>query len=687
MTRENDFEPSERSAVILGAGRSASSPSGLALDVLLDRYAICRLDPTESLPDWAFEGAFSSVSRTAEELSIVCSERVVPEEVQCERGWRGIRVLGPLDFAIVGVISSIADPLRAAKIGLVAISTYDTDYIFVRADCLGRAVKVLREAGHAFYRSPSKSPEKRPPKQDDASPPSEKAAEEEAPAAEVASKPAEAPREQVTEPEHEAEREETPAERESKAEEPEAEAEEARESKAEEQEKRPEEKEKRPEEKEKKADRRQAQPAQPKAKRAPHAKDDEPPTGEEVEHEGLFTGAIPQHPVEITDRTFADLGLSSPILKTVKRVGFDHPTPIQAAVVPIALTGKDVIGLAETGSGKTAAFVLPLAERLTHGAGIRGLILCPTREIALQTKAFLDIFGRYHDLDTVAIIGGVKLGPQIDHLRKKPDIIVATPGRLVDHLERRNVRLDKIQALVLDEADHMLDLGFLPQIQAVLSRLPEKRHTMMFSATMPPPIDRLAQLFMDEPERIDFRPDGRAARGIEHRLYLVKEHDKKGCLYALLRQIEGSTLVFTRRRLDAEWLSRQLELAGFKVERIHSDRSQGQRVQALRGFKEGDHRVLVATDVAARGIDVPTIQHVINFGLPDQVEDYIHRAGRTARGSAGGIVSSITTWIEKPKVAEIENVLGQKVKRCQAPGVEAYVEVKRRKQVRRRRLL
>src|SRR5205085_9838065 len=202
--------------------------------------------------------------------------------------------------------------------------------------------------------------------------------------------------------------------------------------------------------------------------------------------------AIPQHPVSTTDKPFDSLGLSADVLDVVRKIGFEHPTPIQAAVIPVALSGRDVIGLAQTGSGKTAAFVLPIAEKLTHGKGVRGLILSPTREIALQTKAFLDLFGAEHNLSTACLIGGVRMRPQTDALKKTPDIIVATPGRLLDHVRQRHVALDAIEQLVLDEADHMLDLGFLPQIRDVLRRLPRERQTMMFSATMPDSVDMIA---------------------------------------------------------------------------------------------------------------------------------------------------------------------------------------------------
>lgn len=391
----------------------------------------------------------------------------------------------------------------------------------------------------------------------------------------------------------------------------------------------------------------------------------------------MTLGAIPQHPVDTIDGDFASLGLTQPIVDVVTKIGFTHPTAIQAAVIPLAREGRDIIGLAQTGSGKTAAFVLPIAERLTHGQGVRGLILSPTREIALQTKAFLDVFGANHDLSTACLIGGVKMRPQTEALKKQPDIIVATPGRLLDHVRQRHVSLDAIEELVLDEADHMLDLGFLPQMRDVLRRLPKKRHTMMFSATMPDSIEMIANEFMHDPVRIDITPEGGAATGITHRLYLVRSEDKRNALLALLHQELGSTLVFARRKVDAEWLFHILQRQGHPVSRIHSDRSQGKRVQALEGFRKGSHRILVATDIAGRGIDVPGIEHVINFDIPETVEDYVHRGGRTARGAAIGIVSTIATWQDVPMVRKIEEALGEKIPRCTVSGIEPWEEMER----------
>lgn len=389
----------------------------------------------------------------------------------------------------------------------------------------------------------------------------------------------------------------------------------------------------------------------------------------------LKTTALGQHPVDITDQSFEALGLSEAALKLINHVGFKNPTPIQSAVIPTAMQGRDIIGLAQTGSGKTAAFVLPLTERLLHATGLRGLILCPTREIALQTKAFLDLFGKHHRLNTVCIIGGVSMGPQIRDLQKRPDIIVATPGRLVDHMERGFVRLDKIEELVLDEADHMLDLGFMPQLKAILRKVPQKRHTMMFSATMPTAIASLAQQFLHNPFRVDILPKGRAAEGITHRLYLVDKENKKNCLLALLHLELGSTLVFTRTKRDTDWICRILQKEGHPVTSMHSDRSQRERINALHGFRKGQHRILVATDIASRGLDVSGIQHIVNYDIPATVEDYIHRAGRTARLNAVGLVSTIATWLDKTMVRDIERALEKPLPRCTVAGVKPYVEL------------
>ncbi len=663
MTQIVSKHPSRNSPPSPRTSRASSAaPPGLILERVPGAFGISRLDPDARIPRWVHESAFFSVSRSAEELSVLCEERLVPDGVRCERGWSAVKVAGTLDLSLIGVLASLARPLAASNIGLFTVSTFDTDYLLVRRSKLEEAIEVLEAAGHRFDGRPVEepAPQADEPEDEPASSPGAEAAELDAgerldaalddgerldaalDAAEAAAGPTAG--EDDDEPDDDGERLDA------------------------------------------------ALDAAATAAGLTAGEDDEDDEARDADAgaraKGLFTGAIPQHPVEITDESFEDLGLSAPILETVREVGFEHPTPIQARVIPVALDGLDAVGLAETGSGKTAAFCLPMAERLTHGRGTRGLILCPTREIALQTKAFLDIFGRDHELETVSVIGGVRMGPQIDGFRRDADILVATPGRLADHMRRGNVKMDLIEWLVLDEADHMLDLGFLPQIKEILEHVPDERQTLMFSATMPPPIERLAQIFMKNPVRCDIRPEGQLAAGIEHRLYLVRDEDmRKDCLFALLREVEGSTLIFVRRKLHTEWLARQIELAGFEVARIHSDRSQSQRVQALRSFRQGKVRILVATDVAARGIDVPLIQHVINFGPPEQVEDYVHRAGRTARGSAAGIVSTIGTWQDKLMVRDIELDLGIEMPRCTAEGVEPYVELPKRKTVRRRRLL
>ncbi len=386
---------------------------------------------------------------------------------------------------------------------------------------------------------------------------------------------------------------------------------------------------------------------------------------------------IGQHPVSTTDKDFQSLGLSKATLKLLTQIGFQHPTPIQSDLIPPALLGRDLIGLAQTGSGKTAAFVIPLAERLQHGEGVRGLVLSPTREIAMQTKAFLDLFGKHHELVTTCLIGGVPIQPQIKDLRRGADVIVATPGRLLDHMNRGTVRLKSIEELVFDEADHMLDLGFLPQIQSILRMLPKKRHTMMFSATMPNAIEQLAHKYLNDPLRIDILPEGKAAEGISHRLYLVNAMERKDCLLILLHQELGSTLVFTRTRQDAHWLYKTLFHEGHPVIDIHSDKTQKERVKALEGFRAGQHRILVATAIASRGIDVQGIKHVVNFDIPETVEEYIHRAGRTARGNAEGLVSTIATWRDLAQIKNIEIEIGQEIPRCTVAGVEPFVEGKK----------
>ncbi len=374
--------------------------------------------------------------------------------------------------------------------------------------------------------------------------------------------------------------------------------------------------------------------------------------------------------------TFDDLGLAPDILRAIRHVGYSHPTPVQQKTIPPAIEGRDLIGCAQTGTGKTAAFCLPMAQRLTHGKGIRGLVLCPTREIALQTKAFLDLFGKSHHLRAAVFIGGVKMGPQIQAIRKHPDIAIATPGRLWDLVEQKLISLEKISELVFDEADRMLDMGFLPQIQRIMGVIPRERHTMMFSATMPFEIEKLAKRYLHNPIRIEVARSGTTAKGITHRLYLVEPQDKTKALVALLNKEPGSTLIFVKMKREADKLANLLAQHGHAAGRMHADLSQGQRVRELENFRRGKTPILVATDIAARGIDVEGISHIINFNIPHTAEDYVHRAGRTARAEREGISSSIGTWMEASEIRSIERLIGFQLPRHTLEGVPACSETK-----------
>lgn len=386
--------------------------------------------------------------------------------------------------------------------------------------------------------------------------------------------------------------------------------------------------------------------------------------------------AVEVKPLDTTPATFDDLNLAPDILKAIKHVGYKHPTPVQQKAIPAAIEGKDLIVCAQTGTGKTAAFCLPMAQRLTHGKGIRGLVLCPTREIALQTKAFLDLFGKSHHLRAAVFIGGVKMGPQIQAIKKHPDVIIATPGRLWDLVEQKLVKLDQISELIFDEADRMLDMGFLPQIQRIMSVVSAKRHTMMFSATMPSEIEKLARRYLTDAMRVEVTRPGTAAKGITHRLYLVEPQDKTRALIALLDKEPGTTLIFVKMKREADKLAVLLGKHGHRAGRMHSNLSQSQRVRELEDFRRGKSPILVATDIAARGIDVEGIAHVINFNIPNTADDYVHRAGRTARAEREGVSSTIGTWLDMGDIRSIERLVGFQFPRHALEGVPAYTESK-----------
>ncbi len=365
--------------------------------------------------------------------------------------------------------------------------------------------------------------------------------------------------------------------------------------------------------------------------------------------------------------TFASLGLSPSALASLDHAGFTKPTPIQQRAIPPALAGRDLIGCAATGTGKTAAFVLPIVERLQGRRGPRALVLAPTRELALQISEHLELFGKARAVYGAVLIGGVGMEKQVQALREKRQVVIATPGRLIDHLERRTATLESIEILVLDEADRMLDMGFRPQLERILARLPKARQTMLFSATIAHEVAELAQRHLDKPVRVEIERSGTVAQRALQRVFHVPSLEKTALLLALLAESGESTLVFTRTKHRADRLCRALSRAGHQVARIHGDRTQGQRQKALEGFRNGDFRVLVATDIAARGLDVEQIGHVVNYDLPQVPEDYVHRVGRTARAAASGRASSFCSPEEQPLLRDIERLTRRPVPTSEVP--------------------
>jgi len=377
---------------------------------------------------------------------------------------------------------------------------------------------------------------------------------------------------------------------------------------------------------------------------------------------------------------FSELGLSEKSLAALARAGFEAPTPIQAQAIPPALAGKDVIGCAATGTGKTLAFVLPIVERIEGKHGTRALVLAPTRELALQIGVEMERFSHGRKVRSAVVIGGVGMTPQTHAFQQGVEVIIATPGRLNDHLDHRSARLDQIEILVLDEADRMLDMGFLPQLRRILQHLPRKRQSLLFSATMAGEVAKFSRETLHEPVRVDIVRSGDTAERAQQQVFLVGEEEKTALLLALLEQDDLSTLVFTRTKRRADRVSKALARAGHKVSVIHGDRSQSQRDHALDGFRAGSSRVLVATDIAARGIDVAEIGHVVNFDLPHVPEDYVHRVGRTARAEASGRASSFASPDEQELLRGIEKLTRRTVARAAVPREHEHFqrEVRRR---------
>jgi ATP-dependent RNA helicase RhlE len=354
---------------------------------------------------------------------------------------------------------------------------------------------------------------------------------------------------------------------------------------------------------------------------------------------------------------FRDLGIAEDILAVLSRNGFDAPLPIQHQVIPGALDGKDVVGIAQTGTGKTLAFGIPMLQRLSAHGG-QGLVLVPTRELALQVEQALRQIGAPLRLRTAVIIGGTSQYAQVSALKRNPHIVVATPGRLADLMKQGVYRLHHVTIVTLDEADRMLDIGFLPQIKRILHAVPQERQTMLFSATMPKSITSLASAFMKMPLRIEIAPQGTSPENVEQEIFVVTKNNKMRLLDSLLQQYKSvKALIFSRTKYGAKRIARDIRNMGHTATEIHSNRSQAQRKAALDGFTYGKFRIMVATDIAARGIDVKDIGLVINFDLPDNSEDYVHRIGRTGRVGRYGKSISFVTPSEKADVRKIERLI------------------------------
>ncbi len=366
--------------------------------------------------------------------------------------------------------------------------------------------------------------------------------------------------------------------------------------------------------------------------------------------------------------SFESLGVSAPILKALAADGYAAPTPIQQQAIPIVLKGADLVGLAQTGTGKTAAFAVPILDRLHQNRkhpgekSCRTLVLAPTRELAAQIADSFRSYGRFLGLSTAVVFGGASMFKQKQALYRGVDVLVATPGRLLDHVSQRSLRLDQVEILVLDEADHMLDMGFIHDLRKIAKLVPQKRQSLFFSATMPEPIAELAAQFLTNPERVAVTPVSSTAERVEQAVIHVDNAKKQDLLHALLRdKTITRALVFARTKHGADRVVRKLESGGFAAEAIHGNKSQGQRTRALEAFKKGHARLLVATEIAARGIDVDEVSHVINYDLPNVPEQYVHRIGRTARAGHAGAAISFCAPDERAYLRDIEKLTKQAV--------------------------
>ena len=370
-----------------------------------------------------------------------------------------------------------------------------------------------------------------------------------------------------------------------------------------------------------------------------------------------------------TPSGFQNLGIAPKLLQILQTLKFTTPTPIQHKSIPSAIQGKDIMGIAQTGTGKTLAFGVPMIQRLAQSQGgkTKGLVILPTRELALQVNETLKKIGSVIGLKTAILIGGEAMGKQIKMLRLNPHIIIGTPGRLIDHLEQKTLHLTTVSILVLDEADRMLDMGFAPQIKKIMQTVPKVRQTMLFSATMPDEIVDIAKSYMSLPLRIEVAPAGTAIELVEQELFFVQKEDKAALLQNILKEYSGSILVFCRTKFGAKKIAQTVRNHSHTASEIHSNRSLNQRIEALEGFKIGRYRVLVATDIAARGIDVSGIQLVVNYDLPSTAEDYVHRIGRTGRAGLAGKAISFAMPDQRHEVRAIERLIRKNLPITQTP--------------------
>jgi ATP-dependent RNA helicase RhlE len=364
--------------------------------------------------------------------------------------------------------------------------------------------------------------------------------------------------------------------------------------------------------------------------------------------------------------TFADLQLCAPLNKAVRDAGYTTPTPIQQQAIPVVMSGRDVFGCAQTGTGKTAAFGLPILHRLFNEGPVKGsprvLILAPTRELAIQINENLVTYARGMRVRTVVLLGGVSIRPQIEQIRRGVDIVIATPGRLLDVIDHRALSLDRIHTFVLDEADRMLDMGFMPSIKQIVKLIPTERQTLFFSATLPSEIRSLAHSILKDPVHVAVAPESTTTEMVDQRLYFVEREQKRSLLAHLLKkELEGSVLVFTRTKRGADRVARDLEKTGLRVAAIHGDKSQMARQRALQDFKSGKMRVLVATDIAARGIDISELPYVVNYDVPEAPETYVHRIGRTGRAGNSGVALTLATPEDHGTVRDIEKLIRMRI--------------------------